>query len=1016
MLSRRERFALPNVASVILLFSVIFILRNDLTAAGLQPRANPSIQSRNASIEGNFRIAALRVQFQQDDAATTTGDGQFDLSTASAGSDTLIDPPPHNKAYFQSQILAVHNYFSRVSDGRVTLENSRVFPEEAKSTYTLDEPMLTYSRSFTDSLRNIHWANLVYDSYLKARDDIDFQDYSTVVIFHAGVGQDFSIPLDDTPFDIQSAYLDSTFLHEELPTEQYQTLRNAGIHDVLILPETQNQLDVKLGVTGTFSLLFGSRLGLPSLYNTSDGSSVIGKFGLMDQGSANANGVAPAPPSAWTKIYAGWAQPAVASADGEYSVRTHEVTGAEPTIIKVPINDTEYYLIENRERQTRDSELKQFIINADTLFVQRQNGVITQVEEYDAGLPGAGLLIWHIDESVISDSLANDAINNNPERRGVDLEEGDGAQDIGQYYGALSGGRENGWFFDFWFAKNAGFFHLNPDYKTDADSTVGFTPETHPGTVTNSGAYSGIKITQIPDAAPVMSFNLQYKRNIPGLPFSRSGGIKNLTTLNTSSGFVLVGTNRTPALADTFLIYSEGSAQNGFAEFAIDNPNTSSAQIGSIAAYNLDEDNVRLIYSDVIAGENPLTSISALTVNNISLDISANATRIASVPGAPVTPVIVSNGNVILATDTDTAYSYTENGILNWKYDLADSIKSVAVNPDGNVIIGTSDGLYGVQDGSIISLITGRRFESIVLTGNNNLFALSEGQVLSADELELISGLPYSSINTEINGTTTVPRQILATDLDRDGEDEVLALLSDQQNHWMLAAWNQNSTLVNNYPVYLSGDFSDGSMSLADLDNDKQPEQIITDNSGKIYAFTLAGNLLPHFPIDAGSEFSESIWISTTMSGRSGMFSLGADEVVNGYYPFVDKNIASGTVYWTGASGNPQNTRFMKNVGETVEPGNNLVIHRAYIYPNPVKSNHATIRVEADNADKIDVSIYDFSGRLVALLTESIQPGEGVHEFPWETGSLPSGVYFGNVRVNHNGSEESKTIKIAIIR
>ena len=56
-----------------------------------------------------------------------------------------------------------------------------------------------------------------------------------------------------------------------------------------------------------------------------------------------------------------------------------------------------------------------------------ENGVVTSVSNYDLGLPGSGLLIWHIDESIIQTVSDEYSINADRELRGVSLEEADGA-------------------------------------------------------------------------------------------------------------------------------------------------------------------------------------------------------------------------------------------------------------------------------------------------------------------------------------------------------------------------------------------------------------------------------------------------------------------------------------------------------------------------------------------------------------------------------------------------------------
>ena len=47
-----------------------------------------------------------------------------------------------------------------------------------------------------------------------AEDQIDFSNYDLIVVFHAGIGQDFSLPfLDPTPEDIPSTYIDNSIIN-----------------------------------------------------------------------------------------------------------------------------------------------------------------------------------------------------------------------------------------------------------------------------------------------------------------------------------------------------------------------------------------------------------------------------------------------------------------------------------------------------------------------------------------------------------------------------------------------------------------------------------------------------------------------------------------------------------------------------------------------------------------------------------------------------------------------------------
>ena len=72
---------------------------------------------------------------------------------------------------------------------------------------------------------------------------------------------------------------------------------------------------------------------------------------------------------------------------------------------------------------------------------------------YNLGLPGSGLLIWHIDENKIRQGIASFSINNEKDNRGIDLEEADGAQDIG-YVSNLLTDPSAGYWGDMWFSEN----------------------------------------------------------------------------------------------------------------------------------------------------------------------------------------------------------------------------------------------------------------------------------------------------------------------------------------------------------------------------------------------------------------------------------------------------------------------------------------------------------------------------------------------------------------------------------
>ncbi|MBT4144091.1 MAG: T9SS type A sorting domain-containing protein, partial [Candidatus Marinimicrobia bacterium] len=85
----------------------------------------------------------------------------------------------------------------------------------------------------------------------------------------------------------------------------------------------------------------------------------------------------------------------------------------------------------------------------------------------------------------------------------------------------------------------------------------------------------------------------------------------------------------------------------------------------------------------------------------------------------------------------------------------------------------------------------------------------------------------------------------------------------------------------------------------------------------------------------------------------------------------------------------------------------------AYCYPNPLKNETGTIRIETNDAEKTEMRIYDVAGFLIESKSfDNVQSGNQIHEWLWQTENIESGVYFVNVQVD---DLVPKIIKIAVI-
>ena len=489
-----------------LLFSVLFCFENKL------PLNKTQSTNSNSSINS---MIGIMVQFalEQVDDPNTTGDGHFLLEQVSEAYNRcngfIVDRPPHNKAYFESQMLSVSNYFSNVSNGQQIFNEIHILD----AVYELPNSMASYSQS--DS----NLTNAFKDALYLAKDDLlefdNILENSIIIVFHAGIGQDFAVPLlDPTPYDLSSAYVDSNML------DGWDSLSELGfnVEHGIILPETQNHIfydviedlfwsetdfcDYQIGLTGIFSLLMGYALGLPPLYNTDTGDAGVGVFGLMDYGSNNGRGIIPSLPSPWTRILKNWTTSI--NMTNDVSTQDYLVFNTEPdNIYRFDVSDYEYFLIENKSNILSNGESLTDIVSdyngpyndqefpngysnwfdaiisandicGDTLniFEFSEDSVITKVIDYDLGLPNSGLLVWHIDESYLN---LNNGINNNVSNRAVAVEEGDGALDIGFESYALFSNDDptSGTKWDFWYRGNEAYHYANNvPYKC-------FNPETY---------------------------------------------------------------------------------------------------------------------------------------------------------------------------------------------------------------------------------------------------------------------------------------------------------------------------------------------------------------------------------------------------------------------------------------------------------------------------------------------------------------------------------------------------------
>ena len=160
----------------------------------------------------------------------------------------------------------------------------------------------------------------------------------------------------------------------------------------------------KLAGLGTFCHEFSHCLGLPDMYDTEKGNSVLGNYDLMDQGCYNGSGWCPLGYSSYERYACGWLTPvevtdplSVVGIDPNIENTRESMLHALRPLIRYPeaclyretIDANDYYLIEYRLK-----------------------------ESWDLNIPKEGLMAWHIDYD--EQAWSENTVNNDPDHLRVE--------------------------------------------------------------------------------------------------------------------------------------------------------------------------------------------------------------------------------------------------------------------------------------------------------------------------------------------------------------------------------------------------------------------------------------------------------------------------------------------------------------------------------------------------------------------------------------------------------------------
>lgn len=998
----------------VFLSTIIFLLTmGSLSAQSFIGKINLSPEFKNKVItDDTVKILAVMVSFQEDKDAATFGNGKFGSIYSSDYGSNILDPLPHDKKYFEDHLTFVKNYFNKVSEGRTNITYT-VLPD----TFTVSKTMRNYSPT-TDFAPLADFAAEVWNLVDQKNPGLNFSDYDVFLIFHAGVGRDISLPGSlGNERDLPSVYLnEKTF--KNIYGNNFDGFSVSGgnfkIKNSMIIPETESReiesltgkILFQISINGLLVASVASYLGLPDLFDTNTGLSAIGRFGLMDGQSIFAyNGLFPPEPSAWEKIYLGWKVPVEVS-PGNYDITLATNLAAsisDTVILKVPLNANEYYLIENRQRDANKDGAKILVKSNGTTFTKTflkdttgfysydtdsLSGVILDVDEYDWALPGNGIVIWHIDENVINQKLAENKINTDKTMRGVDVEEADGVQDIGEKFTTIFGDEiiGEGTAQDFWFAENKAFLYKNK-----------FSKDTRPDTRTNTGANSLITIKDFSKLANKMSFKIEYGDSIvKPIFFSKFENINaiKLTLIDDNPERPIFG------FSNSDLVLTDGkNILDTYKNFADLNKIVTTNINGTIYVIGARFNRIHTLINDINGG--------------IQFEFDANS------PISTI-PVIRNNNNtkdLILGTSNGTILVYDFNGLIQ----LAPTPKDIIeVEPSYqiNKISATENFISAIANSETLSktayyFSTNNekiKFNDVVLIdmvssidNNGNYYSvlldnMNKIYIVSNNEVK------YSFVIKSVDSV----KSFSLADLKHDGNNYILI-----NNGNKTEAYNLTGALADNFA--LSGNESEKFLFdplVADIEGDASPEVLVTDVQGNLFAFDAgSGKMIDGFPLSFGN-------LNTTQSILFNYKNKTAIAGITQDGTFASWQISSvfDKPNWAEENGDNQNSSFVPAAKNTNSVNLFFPANRAYNYPNPVYNGQTAIRYFVGEDSKISIKIFDLAGSLVAEFNNDARGGFD-NETIWNVSDIQSGVYLARIEaIGLSGKTESTIIKIAVVK
>ena len=336
-------------------------------------------------LKGNKRVLALLVEFQ---------DKRFSAANA-AEYENIFNADNYTTGRNKG---SVKDYFRTQSNGLLELDFDIVGPVRVSKNSAY------YGRP-TETQNDAHASEMVSEAVALVNDQVNFSQYDwdgdgtveTIVVIFAGLDQS------------SGGIADDIWAHQGSIDARYD---NVYLRKYACAPELRKIKDVaQINSIGTICHEMSHTFGLPDTYDSSTGNYGTNRWDVMGNGVHNDNGFTPAGYTAYDKMYCLWQSPVILRENKYVSSMRPMSEGGNFYLIPNDAWGNEFYLLENRQ----------------------QSG-------WDAGLPGHGMLVMHVDydETLFYYGITNrtgtiNGFTNDHERLGLVLADNDATIDNSNY-------------------------------------------------------------------------------------------------------------------------------------------------------------------------------------------------------------------------------------------------------------------------------------------------------------------------------------------------------------------------------------------------------------------------------------------------------------------------------------------------------------------------------------------------------------------------------------------------------